>query len=109
MNTFTDSNPPYPRFYMYRGRRGSAKEFILKRMAVLPEAIRCEVAREYEAIFQAQANRSIGNWFANEYLDELAASHSEKAKLAREKRIETATYKAAKEKMEVLASDQRAA
>jgi len=60
----------YPIIYHYRGRWGSDKDFILKRMAHIPPDKQQEVSDEYERLYTKEGRKS-----ANTYLHELARGY----------------------------------
>lgn len=60
----------YPTRYHYRGRWGSDKDFILARMAHIPEPKQQEVSDQYEKLYLRQGRKE-----ANTYLHELARSY----------------------------------
>lgn len=61
-----------PKFYHYRGKYGSDRDWIRKRMAVIPADRQQEVADQYETIFM---DKTRGRKAANEYLQSVAAPY----------------------------------
>ena len=67
MYEITDS----PKFYHYRNKNESDKDWILSRMCRIPPAHQSQVAREYEAKYLA-GTRATGRRAANTYLQAVA-------------------------------------
>ena len=69
-----DKQLTMPRFYYYRGRKGSDRNFIESRMSVIPAHRKHEVSMEYERLYlhksSANARKS-----ANEYLHGIAREY----------------------------------
>lgn len=72
---YAKSEPPYPRFYRYLGRRGSDKKGIMSRMQYIPEKLKHEVAREYERLYLS--DKKTGREKANTYLKDLVKQYTE--------------------------------
>ena len=68
------AGPIMPKFYYYRGRSGSDRDWIMKRMAVIPKDRQAEVALEYEKRYLSK-NAGFGRKRANEYLQGVAVEY----------------------------------
>ena len=68
------AGPIMPKFYFYRGKAGSDRDWIMKRMAVIPRDRQAEVALEYEKRYLSK-NAGFGRKRANEYLQGVAVEY----------------------------------
>lgn len=76
-----DKQLTMPRFYYYRGRSGSDRNFIEKRMSVIPDHRKHEVALEYERLYLHKSSVSARK-AANEYLHGIAREYRPSKKAA---------------------------
>ena len=65
----------YPKFYYYNGFFGSDREWILKRMGVIPQNKKQEVADKYERLYKEKTPDHRKN--ANTYLHEMAKHYKD--------------------------------
>ena len=68
------SGPIMPKFYHYRGKAGSDRDWIMKRMAVIPRERQAAVAQEYEKRY-LNKNAGFGRQLANQYLQGVAVEY----------------------------------
>lgn len=68
------AGPIMPKFYHYRGKAGSDRDWIMKRMAAIPKERQAAVAQEYERRY-LNKNTGFGRKLANEYLQGVAAEY----------------------------------
>jgi len=66
-----------PKFYHYRNRQESDKDWIMKRMAVIPTEKQAEVAEEYDRRYMIGKQSQNGRKAANFYLQAVAAKYRE--------------------------------
>lgn len=68
------AGPIMPKFYHYRGKAGSDRDWIMKRMAVIPKDRQAAVALEYEKRY-LNKNAGFGRQLANQYLQGVAVEY----------------------------------
>lgn len=68
------AGPIMPKFYYYRGKAGSDRDWIMKRMAVIPKERQAAVAQEYEKRY-LNKNAGFGRQLANQYLQGVAVEY----------------------------------